>query len=144
MKMTIQVVIEDEEHHMPPLVKEVFSLERKSEDLRPETFGLSLAEAKNMLAEIQTMLVRHVSCSRTLAAQIAGCPIRKMAPTSSPFGRYLARSNWRVSASTPARATRPKRGGKGKSRSVSAPSHNCCQSGQRQSLPICRPNGPPS
>jgi hypothetical protein len=55
--MTLQVVIEDEDHHMPPIVKEVFSLERKSEGLCPETLGLSLDEAKNVLAEIQTTLV---------------------------------------------------------------------------------------
>src|SRR6266581_8577782 len=57
MKMTLQVVIEDEDHHMSPIVKEVFCLERKSEDLRPETLGLSLDEAKDVLAEIQTTLV---------------------------------------------------------------------------------------
>jgi hypothetical protein len=52
MRMTLQVVIEDEDHHMPPIVKEVFSLERKSEALRPETLGLKLDEAKEVLAEI--------------------------------------------------------------------------------------------
>jgi hypothetical protein len=57
MRMTLQVVIEDEDHHTPPLVKEVFSLERKSEDLHPETLGLKLDEAKEVLAEIQTTLV---------------------------------------------------------------------------------------
>jgi len=57
MKITLQVVIEDEDHHLSPVVKEVFSLERKSEELRLETFGLSLDEAKNVLAEIQTTLV---------------------------------------------------------------------------------------
>lgn len=55
--MTLQVVIEDEDHQMPPVIKEVFSLERKSEDLYPETLGLSLDEAKGVLAEIQTTLV---------------------------------------------------------------------------------------
>src|SRR5216683_1436496 len=55
MKMTLQVVIEDEDHHhTPPIVKEVFSLERKSDDLCPETLGLKLDEAKTILAELQT------------------------------------------------------------------------------------------
>src|SRR5712692_3352732 len=57
MRMTLQVVIEDEDHHTPPLVKEVFRLERKCEDLRPETLGLKLDEAKDVLAAIQTALV---------------------------------------------------------------------------------------
>lgn len=57
MKMTLQVVIEDEDHRVSPIVKEVFSLERNSEELRPETLGLSLDEAKDVLAEIQTTLV---------------------------------------------------------------------------------------
>ncbi|HEU5383323.1 MAG TPA: ISKra4 family transposase [Ktedonobacteraceae bacterium] len=57
MKMTLQVVIEDEDHHMPPMVKEVFRLERKSEELCPETLGLKLDEAKDVLAELQTALV---------------------------------------------------------------------------------------
>jgi len=57
MKMTLQVVIEDEDHHTPPMVKEVFSLERRSENFCPETLGLSLDEAKDVLAEIQTTLV---------------------------------------------------------------------------------------
>lgn len=55
--MTLQVVIEDEDHHLPPMVKEVFRLERKSEELRPETLGLKLDEAKDVLAELQTALV---------------------------------------------------------------------------------------
>jgi hypothetical protein len=57
MKMTLQVVIEDEDHHVSPIVKEIFSLEGKSEELRPETLGLSLDEAKDVLAKIQTALV---------------------------------------------------------------------------------------
>ncbi len=57
MRMTIQVVIEDDDHLMPPVVKEVISLERNVEDLRPEILGLKLDEAKVILAEVQTALV---------------------------------------------------------------------------------------
>lgn len=57
MKMTLQVVIEDEDHQTPPMVKELLSLERNVEALCPETFGLKLGEAKEILAEIQTVLV---------------------------------------------------------------------------------------
>ena len=70
--MTLQVVIEDEDHHTPPMVKEVFSLERKSEDLRPETLGLSLDEAKDVLAEIQTTLV--ITQATRFLEQQSCCP----------------------------------------------------------------------
>ncbi len=72
MRMTLQVVIEDEDHHTPPLIKEVFRLERKGEDLRPETLGLSLDEAKEVLAEIQTTLVT-AQAARFLEQQ-SSCP----------------------------------------------------------------------
>lgn len=57
MKMTLQVVIEDEDHRTPPIVKELLSLERNLEALCPETLGLKLDEAKEILAGIQTVLV---------------------------------------------------------------------------------------
>src|SRR5712692_9942596 len=70
MKITIQVMIEDDA--MPQAAKAgVISIERSVEDLRPETLGLKLDEAKEILAEIQTVLVtaqatrfqeRHSSC----------------------------------------------------------------------------------
>lgn len=72
MKMTIQVVIEDEDHHTPPIVKEVFSLERKSDDLCPETLGLKLDEAKAILAELQTTLIT-AQAMRFLEQQ-SSCP----------------------------------------------------------------------
>ncbi len=56
MKITIQVMIEDDA--MPQAAKAgVISIERSVEDLRPETLGLKLDEAKEILAEIQTVLV---------------------------------------------------------------------------------------
>lgn len=70
--MTLQVVIEDEDHHTSPIVKEVFSLERKSEDLQPETLGISLDEAKDVLAAIQTILVT-AQATRFLEQQ-SSCP----------------------------------------------------------------------
>jgi len=71
MKMTLQVVIEDEDH-MPPIVKEVFSLERKNGDLRPETLGLKLDEAKEILAEVQTMMV--TTQATRFQQQQSSCP----------------------------------------------------------------------
>jgi hypothetical protein len=56
MKITIQVMIEDDV--MPQAAKAgVISIERSVEELRPETLGLKLDEAKEILAEIQTALV---------------------------------------------------------------------------------------
>ncbi len=72
MKMTIQVVIEDEDHHTPPLLREVFSLERKSEGLCPETLGMKLDEAKAILAGIQKALVT-VQATRFIEQQ-SSCP----------------------------------------------------------------------
>lgn len=57
MKMTIQVVIEDDGTTPQAAATQVISLERNVEDLRPETLGLKLDEAKAVLAELQTALV---------------------------------------------------------------------------------------
>jgi hypothetical protein len=57
---------------MPPIVKEVFTLERKCEELCPETLGLKLGEAKNVLAEIQAAPVT-VQATRFLEQQ-SFCP----------------------------------------------------------------------
>src|SRR5690242_14902212 len=70
MKMTIQVVIEDESITPQTVIAKSISLERNDEDLRPETLGLKLDEAKEILAEIQTVLVtaqatRFLECHRS-------------------------------------------------------------------------------
>src|SRR5437762_5831052 len=57
MKMTIQVVIEDDDTTSQAAVQKVVSLERNVEDLRAETLGLTLDEGKEILAGIQTVLV---------------------------------------------------------------------------------------
>jgi hypothetical protein len=70
MHIRIQVVIESESG-TPELVQDVTHLQR--EELRPETLGLSLAEAKALLAsEQRTMVteqiaqyhVQHTTCER--------------------------------------------------------------------------------
>jgi len=53
MKMTIQVVMESEEH--AEVVEEIACLKR--EELLPETLGLTLAESKDILRKIQEALV---------------------------------------------------------------------------------------
>ena len=55
MKMTIQVLIEEE--NLPPKLVKSFSVERNDEDLHLETLGLKLDEGKEILAEIQSVLV---------------------------------------------------------------------------------------
>lgn len=70
--MTLQVVIEDEDHHTPPIVKEVFNLERTSDDLCPKTLGLKLDEAKKILAELQRALIT-TQAMRFLEQQ-SSCP----------------------------------------------------------------------
>ena len=58
MKMTIQVIIEDDDmtSHEAASAKSI-TLQRNVENLRPETLGLKLDEAKEILAEIQSALV---------------------------------------------------------------------------------------
>lgn len=74
MKLTLQVVIQQDDK--PPRVTEIASLERNT--LRPETLGLSLQEAKTVLAQLQETLVReqvaavgadHQTCPHCGAAQ---------------------------------------------------------------------------
>jgi hypothetical protein len=55
MKVTIQVLIERDDE--PPIVDEIACLER--ETLAPDTLGLTLAEAKMVLAQLQDTLVKE-------------------------------------------------------------------------------------
>ena len=71
MKITIQVIIEDNTAPQATAAKAI-SLERNVEDLRPETLGLKLDEAKEVLAEIQTMMVT-AQAARFLEHQCS-CP----------------------------------------------------------------------
>src|SRR6266705_2036803 len=57
MKMTIQVVIEDDDTTSQAATQQVISLERNVEDLGPSTLGLTLDEGKEILAGVQTVLV---------------------------------------------------------------------------------------
>ncbi|MHC4534848.1 MAG: ISKra4 family transposase [Planctomycetota bacterium] len=56
MKLKIQVIIESESNETP-VTEEIASLTR--EDLTPETLGLTLAEAKDLLASTQETIVKH-------------------------------------------------------------------------------------
>ena len=56
MKMRIQVIIESELHDTP-VTEEVACIER--EDLTPETLGMTLAEAKDLLAHVQASMAQE-------------------------------------------------------------------------------------
>jgi hypothetical protein len=56
MKIKVQIVVECDELE-EPLVEEIACLCRG--DLLPETMGLTLAEGKELLANVQAAMVRH-------------------------------------------------------------------------------------
>jgi Zn finger protein HypA/HybF involved in hydrogenase expression len=79
MKIKIQVVIEDDDNTAQLVVEEVAGLERSTLHLSPETLGLSLSEAKEILARVQTTLVtqqatqfmkQHRQCPHCSAAYL--------------------------------------------------------------------------
>jgi hypothetical protein len=69
MKLTVQVVVESGDD-TPAVVREVFQLERGA--LGPDTLGLGLAEAKDLLAGLQATMVDEQAAAE-LAAQTP-CP----------------------------------------------------------------------
>jgi len=62
MKITIQIVLETNEHDgKDPIVEEIFSFQGNKDNdiLAPENLGLSLAEAKSLLAGVQKKLINQ-------------------------------------------------------------------------------------
>jgi hypothetical protein len=57
MKFRIQIVVEHEDDEPTQIVEEVGCLSREA--LSPATLGMSLAEGKGLLAEIQQQMVEH-------------------------------------------------------------------------------------
>src|SRR5713101_8237898 len=72
MKLRVQVVIEsdDENDQQSPAVHEVAQIDRDS--LSVDTLGLHLAEAKNLLEKVQSVLIDDQV--RTSLAQQVACP----------------------------------------------------------------------
>jgi hypothetical protein len=71
MKLSVQVIVHpDDDTDTTPVVKEVFALDRDA--LAPDTLGLQLAEAKDLLAAVQDALVEHQV--NAAIAQQAPCP----------------------------------------------------------------------
>ena len=57
MKVTVQVVLHADDDTQTTLVREAFTLTRAA--LAPDTVGLQLQEAKDLLAAVQDTLVEH-------------------------------------------------------------------------------------
>ena len=71
MKFTVQVIVHpDDDTEASPVVREVFAADR--DDLAPDTLGLQLAEAKDLLAAVQDTVVEQ-QASAVIAKQVA-CP----------------------------------------------------------------------
>ena len=70
MRMRIQVVIESDNHDTP-ITDEVACIQRG--DLTPETLGLTLAEAKDLLANVQANLVKEQTAE--YVEQQRRCPL---------------------------------------------------------------------
>jgi hypothetical protein len=71
MKFSVQVIVyPDDDTEASPVVREVFASDRG--DLAPDTLGLQLAEAKDLLAAVQDTLVEQ-QASAAIAKQ-AACP----------------------------------------------------------------------
>lgn len=56
MRMKIQIVMESDSHDTP-ITEEIACIQRG--DLAPETLGLTLAEAKDLLANVQANMVKE-------------------------------------------------------------------------------------
>ena len=71
MKFSVQVIVHpDDDTEASPVVREVFAADR--DDLAPDTLGLQLAEAKDLLAAVQDTLVGQ-QASAAITKQVA-CP----------------------------------------------------------------------
>ncbi|MGH3579040.1 MAG: hypothetical protein ACRDU0_15995 [Mycobacterium sp.] len=73
MKLSVQVIVHpDDDGEGSPVVREVFALDR--DGLAPDTLGLRLAEAKDLLVAVQDTMVEQ-QVSTAVAAEVA-CPRR--------------------------------------------------------------------
>lgn len=71
MKFSVQVIVHpDDDTEASPMVREVFTFDR--DDLAPDTLGLQLAEAKDLLAAVQDTVVEQ-QVNSAVTKQVA-CP----------------------------------------------------------------------
>ena len=78
MKVSVQVIVyPDDDTEASPVVREVFTLDR--DDLAPDTLGLQLAEAKDLLAAVQGTMVEQqakAAIAKQVACRNCGMPRR--------------------------------------------------------------------
>jgi hypothetical protein len=71
VKVSVQLIVHpDDDAAAAPMVREVFSLDR--DGLTPDTLGLQLAEAQDLLVAVQDTLITH-QVRDAVAAQVP-CP----------------------------------------------------------------------
>ena len=138
MKFSVQVIVHpDDDTEASPVIREVFAFDR--DDLAPDTLGLQLAEAKDLLAAVQdTVVEQQVNTAITKQAACPDCGrARRHKDTARSWcAACSARCGWRVPAGGIAAAAT----------SLPGPSSRwprCCPSGPPRSWPTCRPASPP-
>ena len=83
MKITVQVVLHADDDTQTTVVREAFTLTRGA--LEPDTVGLQLQEAKDLLATVQDTLVEHqVAAALASAASCPDCGIPHRHKDSRP------------------------------------------------------------
>jgi hypothetical protein len=73
MKFSVQVIVHPDDAEASPVVRELFAADR--DDLAPGTLGLQLAEAKDLLAAVQDIVVEQqasAAITRQVACRSAG------------------------------------------------------------------------
>ena len=121
----------------PPVVREVFAFDR--DDLAPDTLGLQLAEAKDLLAAVQQTLVETAGQRRdrqAVACPHCGRPRRhkdtRTIVVRTLFGTLrLASPRWWHCACRPPADPHLQPAGR-----------SCCPSGPPRSWCTCRPSSP--
>ena len=101
MKFSVQVIVHpDDDTEASPMVREVFTFDR--DDLAPDTLGLQVAEAKDLLAAVQDTVVEQqatAAVTKQVACPHCGVPRRhkdtRTIVVRSLFGRLrLASPRW--------------------------------------------------
>jgi hypothetical protein len=100
MKFTVQVIVyPDDDTEASPVVREVFTLDR--DDLAPDTLGLQLAEAKDLLAACKAPWSNSRPAPRSPSrrpVRTAACLAATKTPGRSWCAACSARCGWRVPA----------------------------------------------
>lgn len=139
MKLSVQVIVDpDDDGEGTAVVREVFAVDR--DGLAPDTLGLQLFEAQDLLVAVQdTMVAQQVQ--RAVAAQV-GCPYCGKARRHKDTRTIVVRSLFGTLRLASLRwwhcpcAAAPTR--------TFVPWPPCCPIGPPRSWPTCRPASPGS